>query len=100
MKYEIAEFIADSMDAEIQEHYYDEVLDKYTFALIFDEYNRQDFIDNIQNELEDNPKLLDMFLEDDFVAPIYGDEGDFEFQSQNYILHLKEDHEGIDIIVY
>lgn len=100
MRYKIAEFLAESMDAEIEEEYFDKILDKYTFALIFDEFNRQEFIDFVQNELEDDPKLLDIFLEDDFIAPLYGSGGDFEFKDQNYILHLKEDHEGIDIIVY
>lgn len=100
MKYEIAELLAENLDAEIEEEYFDEVLDKYTFALVFDEFDRENFAEHILGELEEKPSLLDMFIEDDFISPVYHDDFDFEFQEQNYVINIKEDHSGIDIIVY
>ena len=67
MKYEIAELLASNLDAEIEDNYFDEVLDKYTFALIFDEFDRESFAEQILGELEEKPSLLDMFIEDDFI---------------------------------
>lgn len=100
MKYEIAEFFAENLETEIEENYFDEVLDKYTFALIFNEFDREHFANQILGELEEKHSLLDMFIEDDFITPVYHDDFDFEFQDQNYIINIKEDHSGIDILIY
>jgi hypothetical protein len=100
MKYEIVEFLADSFSVEFQEDYYDEAFEKYTFALIFDEFDRDDFIEQVVNELEDSPSLLEMFIEDELIVPTFKGDYDFEFQNKLYNINIKEDHEGIDIIVY